>query len=104
VREGLTITREQAEQLLLGDVSKAVATVNRVVTVDLTQDEFDALVDFTFNLGCSAFESSTLLKDLNKGDIAGAAAQFERFDHAGGKVVAGLLRRRTAEASLFACG
>ena len=75
--------------------------MNNVVTIALSQDEFDALVDFVFNLGKGAFEESTLLKDLNSGDIAAAATQFDPWDHAGGAVVAGLLRRREAEVAMF---
>lgn len=98
---GLTITRDEAEALLAKDVSSAAACVNRVVAVRLTQAEFDALVDFAFNLGHGAFSSSTLLRELNAGNFIAAAAQFEVWDRAGGAVVAGLLRRRQAEATLF---
>jgi lysozyme len=101
---GLTITQQQAETLLAKDVSSAAACVNNVVAVQLSQDEFDALADFVFNLGAGAFEGSTLLRDLNAGDFAGAAAQFDAWDHAGGAVVAGLLRRRQAETALFSKG
>ena len=98
---GLTITQEQADALLLHDVQNAVNHVNHLVTVDLTQGEFDALVDFAFNCGCGAFAGSTMLKLLNAGDYHGASEQFERWDKAGGKVVAGLLRRRLAEEKEF---
>lgn len=101
---GLTITLEEAQQLLQKDVASAVACVNNSVAVELTQNEFDALVDFVFNLGPGAFESSTLLRDLNAGDFAAAAAQFDAWDHAGGAVVAGLLRRRQQETALFESG
>jgi len=101
VYSGLTITQDQAQDLLAQDVSSAAACVNNVVTIELSQDEFDALVDFVFNLGAGAFRGSTLLRDLNSGDTAAAAAQFDQWDHAGGAVVAGLLRRRQAEAALF---
>jgi lysozyme len=102
VHLGLTITQAQAEQFLLEDVKRAEGMVNRCVTMPgLTQDEFDALVDFAFNAGCGAFETSTMLKDLNAGKIAEAEAQFEVWDHVSGKVVAGLLRRRLAEERLF---
>ncbi len=102
VFEGQTITQEQADALLLQDVQNAVNHVNHLVTVTLTQSEFDALVDFAFNCGCGAFAGSTLLKLLNAGDYPGAAAQFDSWDHAAGKVVAGLLRRREAETQEFA--
>ena len=99
---GQHATQEQADALLLQDVQNAVNHVNHLVTVTLTQSEFDALVDFAFNCGCGAFAGSTLLKLLNAGDYPGAAAQFDVWDHASGKVVAGLLRRREAETQEFA--
>jgi lysozyme len=104
VMPGLTITEEQSKALLTKDVCSAAACVNNLVNVILTQDEFDALVDFVFNLGAGAFKGSTMLRRLNAGDFEGAAAQFERWSRAGGVVVAGLLRRRQAEASLFRGG
>ncbi|HUN83568.1 MAG TPA: lysozyme [Terracidiphilus sp.] len=104
VSQGLTITSEQAQTLLAQDVGSAAACVNQAVAVQLTQDEFDALVDFVFNLGAAAFEGSTMLRLLNAGEYANAAAQFDLWDHAGGAVVAGLLRRREAEAMLFDTG
>jgi len=104
VTPGLTITQDQAQALLAQDVTSAAACVNSVVTVALTQDEFDALVDFVFNLGAGAFTGSTLLRDLNAGDFTATAAQFDLWDHAGGAVVAGLLRRRQAEEALFNTG
>jgi lysozyme len=104
VTPGLTITLAQAQALLGRDVSSAAACVNNSVLVKLTQEEFDALVDFVFNVGAGAFKGSSLLRDLNAGDFAGAAAQFELWDHAGGVVNPGLLRRRQAEAALFNSG
>lgn len=101
---GLTITPAQAQALLAQDIAAAAACVNNSVTVPLAQNEFDALVDFVFNLGTGAFESSTLLRDLNAGDFSAAAGQFDLWDHAGGAVVAGLLRRRQAETALFETG
>jgi lysozyme len=101
VRLGDVCTQEQAERWLREDIAYAEAEVNRVVRVPLTQGEFDALVDFTFNCGRGNFDHSTLLALVNKGDMVHAAAQFERWDKAGGKVVAGLLRRRQAEAAEF---
>ena len=76
------------------DVLAAARFVNTMVKLPLTQCEFDALVDFVFNLGPGNFARSTLLTALNAGDFARAAAQFECWDRAGGIVVAGLLRRR----------
>jgi lysozyme len=104
VTAGMTITIDAAQALLAKDVSSAADCVSNLVEVTLTQEEFDALVDFVFNLGAGAFRGSTMLRDLNAGDFTSAAAQFDMWDHAGGAVVAGLLRRRQAEAELFEGG
>jgi lysozyme len=101
VFEGLVITQEQADALLLHDVQNAVNHINHLVTVPLTQGEFDALVDFAFNVGCGAFAGSTLLKYLNAKNYDGACEQLELWCRASGKVVAGLLRRRQAEEAEF---
>ena len=104
VHKGMTITQEQAEELLMQDVKKAAATVNAKVTTDITQEEFDALVDFVFNVGAGNFNASTLLKKVNAGDIQGAANEFLKWDMAAGKHMAGLLKRRHAEAEEFLSG
>ena len=101
VKLGDTCTQEQAEQWLLDDVRACELCVNFHVAVPLTQGEFDALVDFCFNLGCGALTGSTLLRKLNSSDFNGAAGEFEKWSHAGGKVVAGLLRRRIEEENEF---
>ena len=75
--------------------------IQRDCKVPLTIDEKIALLDFIYNLGGGNFRSSTLLRKLNAGDYAGAAAEFDNWDHAGGKVLAGLLKRRQAETDLF---
>lgn len=98
---GDTCTQAQAEQWLYEDIAWAVSVVNHNVKVQLTQGEFDALVDFVFNVGAGNFGGSTLLRLLNQGDFAGAAEEFEKWHHAGGKDVAGLLRRRLAEEDEF---
>ena len=104
VYEGLSITQEQAEELLRQDVQKAAADVNAKVTVELTQDEFDALVDFAFNCGCGNLNHSILLKKVNEGDFEGAAQEFLKWDMAAGHHMAGLLRRRQAEELEFMKG
>jgi len=101
VQPGDTCTPDQAEAMLIADTAWAVAYVNHIVTSALSQGEFDALVDFTFNLGVGNFRSSTLLSLVNKGDMADAANEFEKWDKAGGVEVAGLLRRRQAEEQEF---
>ena len=101
VTPGKVITQAEADRLLDEDVDIFERGVNRLVNVDLTQGQFDALVCFAFNLGLGALQQSTLLKLLNAGDYEGAAKQFQRWDKAGGKVMAGLTKRRQAESELF---
>lgn len=101
VREGLTIPLSEAERLLTRDLRVAEKHVNEAVKVKLTQNQFDALVSFVYNVGGGAFRSSTLLKLLNAGDYEGAANQFPRWNKDNGKVVAGLTNRRHEERVLF---
>jgi len=101
VVEGLQITQDQAEQYLAQDIKQAEANVNAVVHVELTQEEFDALVDFAFNCGCRNLDSSTLMKKLNAGDYEGASHEFIKWDMAAGHHMSGLLKRREAETAMF---
>ena len=101
VKRGVTITQAEAERLLLADLDRFEQAVTRYVTVPLTQNQFDALVSFTYNCGQGSLQTSTLLRKLNAGDYAGAQGQFARWNRAGGKEMAGLTRRRAAEAELF---
>lgn len=101
VAMGQTITQQQADDYLRRDVRQFERAVARLVTVPLTQGQFDALVSFAFNLGEGALAQSTLLRLLNAGDHAGAADQFDRWNKAGGRVLPGLVRRRAAERALF---
>ena len=101
VHPGQTITQQQAEALLASDAQAAADCVNDAVTVRLTQRQFDALVDFVFNLGEGNFRRSTLLREINAGHFPEAVSQFRLWDHCGGVVNAGLLRRRDAEAEAF---
>jgi lysozyme len=101
VKKGDTCTQEQADAWLQQDLKFAIDNVNAVVDVSLTQGEFDSLCDFSFNCGTKALDSSTLLRLLNAGDFKDAAEQFQKWDHVGGVVVAGLLRRRLAEEKEF---
>lgn len=75
--------------------------IQRLVTTPLSQNQWDALVCFTYNLGAANLESSTLRCMLNAGDYAGAAEQFPRRNKAGGKVLPSVVRRRAAERELF---
>jgi lysozyme len=98
---GVRITQEKADADLLANVQDAVDAVNDHVIVPLTQSQFDALVDFVFNVGTPQFKSSTLLRKLNAGDYQGAHDQFDRWILDNGKFVNGLQRRRDAEQSLW---
>ena len=98
---GGTITQEQAVDDLHRNIQTSVNDVNQLVTVQLTQGEFDALVDFDFNIGRGNFASSTMLHLLNLGEFNSAAREFAKWDHCGGVVVAGLLKRRELEQQLF---
>jgi len=108
VYEGQTCTQAEADEWLYGDIQYVADAINRdlnpAILAKLAQGEFDALVDFGFNLGVHRLESSTLWRLLNAGDFDGAAAQFPRWDKCGGKEVAGLLRRRLAEQAEFKQG
>lgn len=95
------ITESQAEQILQEDVRDAEKGVERLVKVPLTQGQFDALVDFTFNLGTGRLGGSTLLDDLNASRPDDAAAQLLRWDHAGEQEIASLKARREAEFQLW---
>ncbi|MDX7034691.1 lysozyme [Enterobacter roggenkampii] len=101
IRAGMTIKQETAERLLKTGLVSYENDVSRLVKVDLTQGQFDALVSFTYNLGARSLTTSTLLRKLNAGDYAGAADEFLRWNKAGGKVLNGLTRRREAERALF---
>jgi lysozyme len=102
VHPGLVITQEQADDLLQIDLRMTEAAVSHLVKVALSQCQFDALVSFTFNVGAGNLASSTLLRDVNAGDMTDADKQFVCWDHAGNVEVEGLRDRRIAEATMFA--
>lgn len=101
VKKGDAIDQAQADQFLINDLSDAENAVNHLVKVEITQEMFDALSSFTFNLGAGKLQSSTLLKLLNDSKYSEASAQFTRWVFAGGKKLNGLVRRREAEQKLF---
>jgi len=94
-------TQEQADNRLMKDLGFYESDVLRYVTVPLTQNQFDALVSFTYNLGASNLRRSTLLDMLNDGRYEGAADQFLLWVNRGSKFEKGLTRRRKAERLLF---
>ena len=95
------ICQTQADVILLWDLRTAEQAVAHLVTVPLTQGQFDALVDFVFNLGSGRLATSTLLQDLNAGRFDDAALQLLRWDHSGNREVAALKTRREAEYRLW---
>ena len=101
VREGDVISLEQALAQLQQDIASAVESVGRLVKVPLTQNQFDALVDFVYNLGEGQFAKSTLLRKLNLKDYEGAANEFPKWVFDNGKIQPGLVSRRLREQSLF---
>lgn len=98
---GKVFTDETCDQLLRSDTAHAVKGVGRCVLHPITQNQFDALVSFTFNVGTGALCSSTLVRKLNDGDCKGAAAEFSRWNKAKGRVLAGLTKRRAHERAKF---
>ena len=104
VTKNQVITEAQGEAFLQADLRKFEASINKLVKVSLSQDQFDALVSFVYNLGAGNFGSSTLLKLLNQGRYDLVPDQFMRWNKAGGQVLNGLTKRRKSEADLFATG
>lgn len=102
VKEGDRITEPQAERDLLEELEEFKHQVLHSVKVELTQNELDALTSWTYNLGVGNLNSSTLLKKLNAGIKDEVPAEMLRWNKAGGKVLAGLTKRREAEAELWA--
>ncbi len=101
VYEGMKITVAQAEKMLQDELEKFEAAVADAVKVQLNDNQFSALVSFSYNLGAGSLFESTLLKLLNQGKFQEAADQFPRWNKAGGQPLLGLSRRRRAERALF---
>jgi lysozyme len=98
---GQEITREEANAILASDLTSVEIEVNHLVKVPLNQDQFDALSSFQLNTGWLGHPACSLLRCLNAGDYHQAAQDFLLYDRAGGRVLAGLVRRRQAEKALF---
>jgi lysozyme len=98
---GAIWTQSDCDVAFAVDMQHFEQAVQRLVTVPLNQQQFDALVSFAYNCGEGNLEKSTLLRKLNAGDFVGAAAEFPRWNRGGGRVLAGLVRRRASEALLF---
>lgn len=101
VKEGDEISADKAEYILLEDLIEFETYVDQLVTVSLNQDQFDALVSWTFNLGPTNLKESTMLLRLNDGQYSEVPAEMARWNRSGGEVLEGLKRRRKAEGLLF---
>ena len=101
VEKGDTISKEEAEEMLVEELHEYENYVNEYVNVALSQNQFDALVSWVYNLGPANLKASTMLKVLNDGKYEEVPYQMKRWNKAGGKVLDGLVRRREAEALLY---
>ena len=104
VKKGMIITKEEAENLLKKDLKKFEQGLCKMLNAEelnVTQNQFDALISFAYNLGLSTLAGSTLWRLFTHGDIQGAADEFTKWIYAGGKPLEGLKRRRQAERELF---
>ncbi|RXJ96111.1 hypothetical protein CRV00_02700 [Malaciobacter molluscorum] len=101
VYEGLKITIDEAEELLKKDLIIFEEGVNRLIQIEINENQFSALVSFSFNLGLENLKKSTLLKYLNNGDENHASKEFVKWSKAGGKRLKGLVKRRLSERNLF---
>tara|TARA_X000001382_G_scaffold14966_2_gene9619 strand:+ start:2880 stop:3323 length:444 start_codon:yes stop_codon:yes gene_type:complete len=96
-----SITKDEAEELLLREIRKSEKAVDRLIKVELNENEHSALQSFVYNLGSGRLQSSTLRRKINRGDFEGAADEFPKWRRAGGKILKGLVLRRAAERKLF---
>jgi lysozyme len=101
IKPGMIWTRQQADVALMKELEKFEAAVERLVTVEINQNERDALISFAYNCGEGALARSSVLKQLNAGNREAAAKGFALWNRGGGRVLPGLVRRRAAEAALF---
>ena len=96
VVDGMTITQTRADEILKRDLVKYESAVLGLLKVELTQNQFDVLVDFAYNAGVGSLKTSTLLKKVNAGDLDAVPAELMKWTKGGGKVLPGLVRRRQA--------
>lgn len=101
VKLGMVWTEAEAEAALRREIAKFENAVNTSVTVEINQNEFDAMVSLAYNIGAAGFKRSSVLRRLNKGDRSGAARAFHMWNRGGGRILAGLVSRRAREAALF---
>jgi GH24 family phage-related lysozyme (muramidase) len=103
IRKGIVWTQKQCDDRFTEHLGQFADKVSKILDdTPTTQHQFDAMVSFAYNLGPGNLSASTLLKKHKAGDFKGAATEFAKWNKAGGKVMAGLTRRRAAEAALYA--
>lgn len=95
------VTKAEAEALLSDDLETAERAVSRLVKFPISENQFSALVSFTFNLGAGNLQASTLRRKINRGELEEASAEFMKWTISGGRKTPGLVRRRQAESALF---
>ena len=95
------ITEAEAEVLLIRDLESSEGWVRRLIKTALTKNQYSALTSFIFNVGAGALQRSTLRMKLNSEKFQGATDEFPKWRRAGGRILAGLVRRRVAEQTLF---
>ncbi|RXJ79808.1 muraminidase [Aliarcobacter skirrowii] len=101
VKKGDEISKTKATELITKIANEFARDVATLIQIDVTQNQFDALVSLAYNIGLGAFKSSTLLNQLNKGNFIGAGQEFLRWNKSNGKPLLGLTRRREREKLLF---
>lgn len=101
IREGVRWSQVQADDRLALDVERFMRGVRSVLTREASDNELGAMTSLAYNVGAKAFKASTLLRLFNAGDKAGAAAQFDKWNRAGGRVLPGLVKRRADEREVF---
>lgn len=101
IHPGLVWSQDECDRRFNTDMQQFAASIGPLLKGTTTQHQFDALVAFAYNVGVAALHGSTLLKDHNAGNHAGAAFEFKQWNHAGGKVLNGLTVRRAAESALY---
>jgi len=104
VKDGMTITQQQADDILSCDLVKFETAVHNMVHQPLNQHQFDVLVDFAYNAGIGNLQSSTLLKKVNAAKFDEVPAELMKWNKGGGKVLPGLVRRRQAESAWWVSG
>jgi lysozyme len=102
VKSGMTVTAKEAAAILAADAEKFAKSVSDVVKVALSDDQFSALVSFAYNVGIGNFRSSSVLKAVKARDFDAVPRRLALWIKAGGRVLPGLIKRRAAEAALFA--